>query len=312
MEIRKASVSDMFGWLIGSFKLVGKHWGTFMLAALVSLAALFLLAFAAGLVIGLSAAGGAMGDVESINWQKIALLYAVILLVALILVPPFIAGWFVLTGKLADGQSASVGDLFSGYGDGARWKKLIAFGLIGAVLNVAVQGGYILICMALGVGSDDIGQFMSAQLSNDPEAMAGLSAGFWAAYAGIILIGSVLQTAFMLGFCQAALTDTGAMDSVKDGFAATLKNLGSLLLFMLTMLLVVIVAALVIGLVAGLLIAALSMLNSSIALALGAVLYILLLLFIYPLMFSFQYLFWRDVLGGGNKAAVVSDSEVLI
>jgi hypothetical protein len=37
-----------------------------------------------------------------------------------------------------------------------------------------------------------------------------------------------------------------------------------------------------------------------------------LLLFIYPLMFSFQYLFWRDVLGGGGKSAAVSDSEVLI
>ena len=312
MEIRKASVSDMFGWLIGSFKLVGKHWGTFLLASVVSLAAIFLLAFAAGLVIGLSAAGASMGDVESIDWQKIALLYAAIMLVALILVPPFIAGWFVLTGKLADGQSASVSDLFAGYSDGARWKKLIAFGLIGAVLNIAVQGGYILACMALGIGSEDIGQFMSAQLSNDPEAMTGLSAGFWAAYAGIILIGSVLQTAFMLGFCQAALTDAGAVDSVKDGIAATLKNLGSLLLFMLSMLLVVIAAALVIGLLAGLLFAALSMLNSNIALALGVVLYILLLLFIYPLMFSFQYLFWRDVLGSGAKAPAVNDSEVLI
>jgi hypothetical protein len=68
----------------------------------------------------------------------------------------------------------------------------------------------------------------------------------------------------------------------------------------------------VIALLAGLLIAAISMLNSNIALALGAVLYILLLLFIYPLMFSFQYLFWRDVLGGGGKPATVSDSEVLI
>jgi len=38
----------------------------------------------------------------------------------------------------------------------------------------------------------------------------------------------------------------------------------------------------------------------------------LLLLFIYPLMFSFQYLFWRDVLGGGTKAPAISDSEVLI
>ena len=312
MEIRKASVSDMFGWLIASFKLVGKHWGTFLLASLVSLAAIFLLAFAAGLIIGLSAAGAAMGDVESIDWQKIALLYAAVMLVALILVPPFIAGWFVLTGKLADGRPASVGDLFAGYGDGARWKKLIAFGFLGAVLNIAVQGGYILACMALGIGSEDIGQFMNAQLSNDPEAMTGLSAGFWAAYAGIILIGSVLQTAFMLGFCQAALTDAGAVDSVKDGIAATLKNLGSLLLFMLSMLLVVIAAALVVGVLAGLLIAALSMLNSNIALAIGAVIYVLLILFIYPLMFSFQYLFWRDVLGTGGKAPSVSDSEVLI
>ena len=145
----------------------------------------------------------------------------------------------------------------------------IAFGFIGAVLNIAVQGGYILVCMALGVGSEDIGQFMTAQLSNDPEAMAGLSAGFWLAYCGIILIGSLLQTAFMLGFCQAALTDSDALDSVKTGIAATLKNVVSLLLFMLVMLLVLLAAVLVIGLLAGLLIAALSMLNSNIALALG-------------------------------------------
>lgn len=308
MEIRKASVSDMLGWLIGSFKLVGKHWGTFLLASLVSLAAILLLAFAAELAIGLGAAGAAMGDVNSIDWQKIALIYAAILLAALILVPPFIAGWLVLTGKLADGQTASVGDLLSGYGDAARWKKLIAFGFIGAVLNIAVQGGYILVCMALGVGSEDIGQFMNAQLSNNPEAMTGLSAGFWAAYAGIILIGSVLPTAFMLGFCQAALTDTGVVDSVKVGFAGTLKNLASLLGFMWMMLGIQLAASLVIVL----LIKTLSMLSSNVELAIGVVLFILLLLFIFPLMFSFQYLFWRDVLGTGSKAPAVSDSEVLI
>ena len=313
MEIRKASVSDMFGWLIGSFKLVGKHWGTFLLASLFSLLVLFALVLVivlAVVVLGDPAALAAAGQQPDV--QQLAIIYGGAVLFGILLMPPFMAGWFKLCHNLDTGHKAFATDIFSMYPLSGMWIKLIQYSVISMILYIALHAAYIGLCVVLGIGLEDFKTLLLPDPAADPMGVLNLGAGFWIAYFGLILLGTVLQCMFMLGFTQAALTQANAIDSVKDGIAATLKNLGSLLLFMLIMLVVVLAAALVMGLVAGLLIAALSMLNSNLALAIGAVIYLLLILFIYPLMFSFQYLFWRDVLGTGAKAPVVSDSEVLI
>lgn len=302
MEIRKASVSDMFGWLIGSFKLVGKHWGTFLLASLLSLLVIFALVFVivlAMVILGDPAALAATA--QQPDMQQMMIVYGSATLFVILLMPPFMAGWFKLCHNLSSGHKASATDIFSMYPVRGIWIKLIQYSAIFTILYIALHAAYIGLCAMLGVGLDSF----KILLLPDPAADSSMSAlnlgtGFWIAYSGLILLGTVLQCMFMLGFTQAALTETNAIDSMKDGIAATLKNLGSLLLFMLATLLVAFASILVMGLIAGLLIAALSMLNSNIALAFGAVIYLLLILFIYPLMFSFQYLFWRDVLGGGN------------
>lgn len=311
MEIKKISVSDLFAWLLASLALVRKHPGTFLLGSVVSVLAIVLIVIIAGVVLGLGSIGAASSGAQ-IDWQKISMLYAGAILVFLLIAPPFMAGWFVFTGNLAEGRSASVQNLFSGYSDSALWKKLIVFSLISAVLYVAIHAVYIGLCMAFGIGSDEISQFVSAQISNDPNALMNLSAGFWAAYVGIILLGTLVQMVFALGFAQAALTQSNAIDSIKAGIAGALKNFGSLLVFLLAMLLVTIAVVLVLGILAGLVIALLSILNKSIALALGVVLYVFVLLYIYPLMFSFMYYCWQGILGEKPTATTHNDSAVLL
>ncbi len=302
MEIRKASISDMFGWLIDSFKLVGKHWGTFLLASLFSLLVIF--AFVLIVVLALVMFGDPVALAvasQQPDMRMMGVIYGCMALFAILLMPPFMAGWFKLCHNLDSGQKASATDIFSMYPVRGIWIKLIQYSVIYMVLYIAVHAVYVGLCVMLGVGLDDFKTLLLPDPAADSMSALNLGTDFWIAYFGLVLLGTVLQCMFMLGFTQAALTEADAIDSLKDGFAATMKNLGNLLLFTLITLLAALVSIFVIALVAGLLIAALGMINSNLALAVGMAIYLLLILFIYPLMFSFQYLFWRDVLGGNSE-----------
>lgn len=300
MQIRKVGLSNLFGMLIESCRLVRRNLGKFMLASLLSLCAIIMLAVIFGMVLafasGLKAEAMSAGNFD---WTALGAIYAVAILIGIVLAPPFLAGWFNLCRKLADAEPVSVMMLFSAYGQRGLWKKLTGYSLIGLALYILVHALYVLAAGMFGISADELEIFMRAQ-SGDPTALAGLSGAFWAAYAGILVLGVVLQSMFMLGFCQAALTESRAGGALKAGIAGTLKNLISILAFLLVFMVAVLAVAIVIGILAALAIGLLSFLSKTVAYAIGIVLYVLVILLIYPLLFSFQYYLWQGILGNDD------------
>lgn len=310
MEIKKVSVSDIFSWLNASFRLVGNNLRTFIFASLLSLVLIIVI----GAIFGMALFGSMDFTPEALavgpDLQKLIILYAVAILFGLLLMPPFIAGWIKLCQKLANNQSAGATEIFQPYSDAAIWKKLIIYGLLGMILYIAVLAVFMLICSFLGLGKD-MQSFMMAQMGGDPGAVMQLPASFWFAYAGIILLGNFLQLMFLLGFSQATLTESSAVDSLKYAIAGVMKNLLSLIGFTLIFLVVAIVAVLLIGLVIGLLLMLLGFIHQALAVTAGIILYAALLLIIYPVMFSFTYFLWKGILGK-DEPAITTDTAFLV
>lgn len=313
MEIKKISLSDLFAWLLASFRLIGAHPGRFALASAVSIVLVVALAIVLSFVMVLIG-----DDVSKVLEQNppdvkaLSLFYAGLFLVALVAAPPFIAGWFVYCQKLVTRGEASVSDLFGHYADKGHWGKLIRYGLISMLLYLLAHALLLGVCVALGLSTDDFNLFIEAQLRNDPNALAALPATFWLTYLGFVFLGFVLQTLFMLGFAQAALTDSSAGESLQAGIGGTLKNLPVLLVFLLAMLLLGLLAVMALVVIIVLLVTLLALLNQYLAMLVGALMYVSLVLYLYPLVFSFQYYLWQGMLGEPGTPVANDTSEILL
>lgn len=298
MEIRRIGLSGMFGALVGACRLIGRYPGRFMLASLLGMLAVFAIAILFSIVAVWAFGPEVAGDS---SLTTVAILYAAILLVFVIVLPPMVAGWFQLCRALSDGRSVSVFTLFAPYRRAGEWKKSVVYSLLGIALYFLVHALYVLLAVyVFGIGWQELGVFLSAQ-RGDPGALTGLSRDFWIAYAGIMLVGIVLQSMFMLGFGQAALTDNTAGASFRAGVAGTLKNLFSLVLFLVLCTVSILVTALLIGILLGLLVALIGKLNTAVAAGIGIAFYVLVILLLYPLIFSFETLLWRAILGDGQS-----------
>ncbi len=321
MEIRKASISEMFGWLNASFRLVGKNPAKFALASVLSLVILFALVIA--IVFASFGTGGASQFIQPGYQPEIKTmlyLYAAMILFGVFLMPPFLAGWLMLCRNLATTGAGSATDIFTVYSSSSMWKKLIQYCLVSLFLYIAVHAVYILTCIAVGISIHDFGTVLIPKPGSDPLAVLSLGAGFWFAYIGLILVGMFLQQMLLLGFSQAALTDSGVIDSLKAGIAGILKNLLRFIAFFLLAILAMTLALIVVALLIGLIVAAIALLHSTIINSIGivliAVLYIALILLIYPVMFSFNYFTWKGILGKDDatkdEPAISTDTELLI
>jgi hypothetical protein len=315
MQINKVSLSDMFAWLIASFRFVGKHPGKLVLASVLSLIVLVALVIAMVVVLFMVFGAGQIAQIgQQPEMKTLLYIYSAMALFGVLLVPPFVAGWFKLCQNLETGRDSSATDIFTPYSSGPTWTKLIQYSLVSLLLYIAVHAAYILICMVLGISIQDFGTVLMPQPGSDPLAVTKLSAVFWLAYIGLILVGILMQYMLMLGFTQAALTESSAMDSLKAGIAGIIKNLPALIVFTLLILLVLIVIIFIAAMAIVLGVTLLKLINTAVAVAIGTAFYFGLILFIYPLMFSFQYKMWNSILGNENNAdtVITKDTEFLV
>lgn len=314
MEIKKVSLSDLFAWLLASFRLIGNNPGKYALASLLSLSVMLVLLVGITLLMSSLFGGGiaATPPQQPPSLDGILPLYAGLFLVAILMAPPFMAGWLLFCQKLATGGDAQVKDLFASYGNKPRWRKLVVYSLVSITLYLLIHALYLGLCLAWGVSSADFQRVLEAQMQNDPNALAGLPAAFWLAYIGLLFLGFFLQTLFMLGFTQAALTDSTAGDALKAGIAGTLKNLPSLIAFLLIALVLGLMAVMALIVVLVLIAGLLAFLNQSLAMLFGAVFYLAFILYLYPLMFTFQYYCWQGILGTAQEPPKSDAIEVMI
>ncbi len=312
MQIKKVSLSDCFSYLLASFRLIVDNPARFALASVVSLLALIVLFVAVTTVFTLFVGQGALMNAQGhVNPGSILGFYGIILFVAVVLMPPFMSGWLVYCQKIANANAASVGDLFTGYSDAAFWGKLIRFSAMAILLFLLINIVYIGLFLALGFDVGAFDQVAKAQLSGDPNALALLPGSFWLMYAGLLLLGSILQTMLLLGFAELTLGLRGAGDALKAGVMGTLKNVLVITLFILIVMVLAMLALLVFAIVASIFGMILAFISPKLMLAVAALLYVVMLLYIYPMMFTFSYYLWLGILGEISEETP-SNSGVLL
>jgi magnesium-transporting ATPase (P-type) len=314
MAARSVSLFAMFNWVIEAFGLFGRGFGRFMLAALLTLVAIFALmvpvVIVLGIVVGNSATsgggdGGKLAMAVMTNLPLFLGMYGLMLLLMLAFVPPLMVGWMRLCRRIDLGEPADALEVLRPYGDLGLWGRSVAFALVAGVIYIAVMA-------VIGVVFHGaFTEMMQAQL----QAMSGnpqpphFSGGIVLAYLVMMIVGFVLQVAYGLGFAELALRGTGPLQSLGLALGSTLRNLPKLL---------VLGFALMVGLwiamfgvvVVGMVVSFVMMLASKIlGVAVILLFYLGLVLCIYPLMFSGQYFAWKGMLGG--EAPVSGASPVL-
>lgn len=224
-------------------------------------------------------------------------IYALVMLLSLLLMPPLVAGAFRLIHACETGQPASATDVLDGYRDMTVAVRMVLTSLVLGVVYVLM----ILLLLMFPAGQF-FGEIMAVAMTTPPGAEpdisgivvpAGLALWMLAAFFATL----ILTNAYMFAFARAALSDRSPVAAVGDGFLATLKNILPLLGFFLALLVVGFVVMLLVALLLGLLIGLLAMASPVLALVVAVPLYLGLMLVIYVVMFGFYYHAWRDVFG---------------
>jgi hypothetical protein len=233
-------------------------------------------------------------------------LQAVFSIMALIVFPPIVGGFYRITHALHEGRPANAFDLFAVFQDGAAALRLIVTNLIFVVISIVVLLG-----LALAFGGQPLLDFIRAMGELQPGAtsLPPFPDGLMALMSMLMILGLVIMTAQGLATANVALSATPLLAATGVGFGAALRNIAAFLLFYIPLAVISFVVAMILVLVVALLAGMLSVVNPMLAAALIAPVSLVLVLLLYALMFTFYYHAWRDTLGPG--AAIENDHHLI-
>jgi hypothetical protein len=114
----------------------------------------------------------------------------------------------------------------------------------------------------------------------------------------------------MTGLAEVSLRDTPVLVAFKDACMSVLRNSLKLLLFVFVLTVVGVMVMFAVGLVVALVLVAAAFISQALSMVLMVLLYIPLLLVLYPLMFAGHYQAWKDLLDG-DAPAPADDSGIV-
>jgi hypothetical protein len=312
MASRSVGLSEMFGWIGDTFRLIGRDASAFMGASLVTLGVhlLFFAPLVGYIFWQMRGAGDATSAAAAVTpfvnggatfWT----LYAVSILGSLLLLPPLMVGWFRLCRVVDGGERTRALDLLAPYRDRAAWGRVLLTMLLVLVLAVAV---FVLLALAFWSSLQAVVAQAAAQqaatLAGTTIAPPAPPVGFFVGYFVFLLVMVVIQAVYFVAVADVSLRPSSPVSAIRDAFAGVGRNSLKLLLFFVCVGIASFVVLLVVALVLGLLIAALSMLGTA-AMVIGMLLlYIPLFLLMYPVMYAGSYFVWKSMLGDAAPPAV--------
>ena len=219
-------------------------------------------------------------------------------LLALILFPPVVGGFYRIVHALHEGRPAHALELFAVFQDAAAARRLIAANLVFVVVSILLIVG-----IAFGFGGQDMLDFLRTVATLKPGAteLPPLPAGFLLLMSTLLIVALVIMTAQGLATAQVALSERSPLPAVGDGFKVALRNIGALLLFYLPVAVIGFIVAMVLALVAALVGAMLSVVSPVLATLLIAPVSLVIVLVLYVLMFTFFYHAWRETLASAGS-----------
>jgi uncharacterized membrane protein len=161
-------------------------------------------------------------------------------LVAAVVTPIFAGGIMIAARNASQGSGAHFGDLFAAFS--GRAGQLAVIGLIQLAISVVF---FLLFAMVVGVG----GAFamFSGSMSSDALSAGAMTSVFVVALLSLIVF-VPLTNAVWLGSALTALEGTPAIEALKRGFSATLRNILPLIVFVLITFVLAILASIPFGL----------------------------------------------------------------
>jgi hypothetical protein len=107
----------------------------------------------------------------------------------------------------------------------------------------------------------------------------------------------VVQLIYFVGMAEVSLQPTSAVGAPRRGQRRRVRNLLKLFVLGICLFIGFFIVAIVFGIIAAILIGALMMASPTLLFVVGGLVYLAILVVIYPLMFSSNYLVWKDMLG---------------
>jgi hypothetical protein len=310
MSAQSVSIAAMFGWVVDSFKLVGKNFRGLMSAGFITFVLSILMCIPMWSVMAFNMMGamknGGMtntGVPMAGDMTMFYAVYAITVVISLCLFPPILVGWSRLCQNIDQNNAASGFDILKPYKDKKVWLRSIGFALLALLIYAAVFGVF---ALAFGGVISDFMQQMQAQqlaaMTGAAPAPPSFPLGFFLAYFGFLGVALFLQFIYMTGFAEISLRPTSVVDSMKMAASGVFKNTLQLILFVFCLFVAAMIFFMIFGLVLVMIVAALSFIHQALGMIVGGIFYIVFLLCIYPLMFAGQYFVWKSILGGNSPA----------
>jgi hypothetical protein len=292
MDIRHVPASQGLAWFAQAINLGARNPKAVFGAALLFIAALWLVAFALGL-----AARAAMGEGEP-DLGRAMLLVVPMFLAIMLLAPVLLGGLMHVIREAEAGRPVRATDLFAPFRQG-RAPRLAALGVVQVLLGML--GGVLMVAIA---GADYWQQYMEAMQG----AMSGRLPAMPQPEHPLLLM--LVQLAFnyfsyalmLLSIPLILFGGATLAEAIRDSLRASVRNIGANLLAGLLFVLGVLVAAVVVLLFAGFV----TLLGNLVHPALGAALSTLVLLgfgaVLLVVLTGGAYLAWRDTFEGPAPA----------
>ena len=302
MRARSVPMGSMFGWIPATFRLVAGNFGAMVVATILTLLAGLLLAapFLFFMFQSMPALGSA-GVPQPQDMTGFWVAYGVLIVASLVVMPPLLAGWFRLCAAADRGEAISGTQVLGPYRDPGAWARLLVFVLLGTLAYVAVFA--LMFLMFRGAFTEIIAMNAAQQAAlatgaEPPAPSMAVLGQIFLMYVVLLPTMFVLQFIYMVGLAEVALRPTSGVQAFAEAAGGVLRNLVKLLVLMFCVGMLAGVAIMLVAVVVALLAVGLAFISPVLMGIVVGLLYLALILVIYPLMFAGHYFVWKDMLGG--------------
>ena len=312
MRARSVPFGSMFGWIPATFRLVAGNVGAMAVATLLTL--LFGLLMATPMFVWMisSLKGlGSPGVPQPQDMTGFWITYAITIVVGIALGPPLLAGWFRLCRDADRGSPVSGTQVLAPYTDAALWPRVLVFVLLGTLMYAVVFGLLYLVFGGAFTG------LVAMQAANEAALRAGQSppppdmallAQMMLMYIVMLPTMFILQFVYMIGLAEVSLRPTSPVTAFAEAFKGVLLNVFKLLLLLFIVGAIAGVVMTILVLVFGLLAMGLAFISPIVAMVVMGLVYVALLMVIYPVMFAGNYFVWKDMVGEETLPAIDAGS----
>ena len=228
------------------------------------------------------------------------------LVLALLVFPPAMAGYFRVVHLLAQGGDVAPSALFSVFSDGLTVRRAI-------LANVIIVCASLLLVTALVslFGGEALLEYMQALSTLQPGAKSLPPAppGVLPLMVALTILVAAIGSVQALAYAEMALSSRAPLPAIGAALGAVARHFGVLLMFYVPIAVFAFLAFMLVALVAVLVGSALALLVPALGPMLVMALGLLLVLLMYALLFTFFYFAWRELFGDAAMPPPASTSS---